>query len=90
MPWLPNDWKCRKDDLFWVLDRIFPEACLFSTQYTVFCPKCAKQNPTLGKHNKFGSGFTSQYNIKAAMHNWNKACIRYAKRAIIDVLNGKV
>ena len=78
-----------KDMMFWVLSRFFPDAILFEHGYTVFCPECAKKNPTPGKHNKFGFGFCSQYALQSAKHNWNKACLRFTKSAITNVLKGK-
>lgn len=55
---------------------------------TCFCEECAKTNPTPGKHNKFGYGFTSQYSWSAALGNWNKACLRFVKSAIMKHLKG--
>ena len=74
----------------YVLHREFPDAMLFQHDYTVFCPECAKKKPFVGKHNKFGYGFCSQYKLNEAKKNWNNACKRYYKHAIKNVLDGKV
>ena len=67
----------------------FADAMLFCHGFTVFCPECAKKNPTPGKHNKFGYGFCSQHSLQEAKRNWNNAVRRFARRSIRDVLNGK-
>ena len=73
-------------DKWWVLSQIFPDALIFASQYTVFCPECAKKNPFPGKHNKFGYGFCSQYSLTAAKNNWNKACMRWYVSKVKDDL----
>ena len=69
------------------LFREFPAAILFPTiNWTCFCPKCAKKSPIADKHNKFGYGLSSQYSWQAALGNWNKACLRYCKKMILNHL----
>ncbi len=76
-----------KSNPSYVLSRCYPDALLFpSSGFTVFCPKCAKNNPFGEKHNKFGYGFCSQYKLNAAKRNWNNACIRYYARAVKEDL----
>lgn len=72
---------------WYVLQQIFPDALIFDSQYTVFCPECAKHNPFSNKHNKFGYGFCSQYSLNAACRNWNAACERFFKSQIHNDLN---
>ena len=70
---------------------MFPDALLFPrTDWTCFCRECAKKNPTPGKHNKFGYGFTSQYSWRAAVRGWESACARACKRMIINSLKGEI
>lgn len=66
----------------YVLHRIFPDALLFESGYTVFCPECAKKNPFNERHNKFGYGFCSQYSLNEAKRNWNNACKRFYKSQV--------
>ena len=67
----------------WLLEE-FPDALLFpDINWTCFCPECAKKSPAPYKHNAFGYGFCSQYSWQAALTNWNKACIRHCKRAVL-------
>lgn len=82
-PELARAWQHCKS---YVLHRIFPDAMLFDFNYTVFCPECAKKNPFVGKHNKFGYGYCSQYSINDAKRNWNNACKRAYKRLICNDL----
>ena len=70
------------------LQNEFSDAYLFpSINWTCFCKKCAKENPTPGKHNKFGCGFCSQYSWQASLRNWNSACMRAYKRIVKDNLD---
>lgn len=66
----------------------FKDAMLFCHGCTVFCPECAKHSPTPGKHNQFGSGYCSQWSLKEAKKNWNKAVCRFARRALKMTLEG--
>jgi len=69
------------------MDKTYPDVLLFPGQgYTCFCEECAKKTPTPGKHNKFGCGFSSQYAWRAALGNWNKACLRFVKSSIMKTL----
>ena len=81
-----RDGRMWQENKWYVMQRIFPDAMIFDIGYTIFCPECAKKNPFPGKHNKFGYGFTSQFNLNAAKRNWNSACMRYYKHAIKDDL----
>ena len=66
---------------------LFPDSLLFPrTNWTCFCRECAAKNPTPGKHNKFGYGFSSQYSWKAALRGWENACDRACKRLIKEQL----
>lgn len=66
---------------------LFPDSLLFPrTNWTCFCRECAAKNPTQGKHNKFGCGFSSQYSWKAALRGWENACDRACKRLIKEQL----
>ena len=66
---------------------MFKDAMFFPRMnWTCFCRECAKKNPTPGKHNKFGYGFTSQYSWKAALRGWENACDRACKRLIKEQL----
>jgi len=66
---------------------MFPDALLFPrTNWTCFCRECAKKNPTPGKHNKFGCGFSSQHSWRAALRGWENACDRICKRLIKEQL----
>jgi hypothetical protein len=70
---------------------IFKDALLFPKfNWTCFCRECAMQNPTPGKHNRFGSGFSSQHSWKAALRGWENACDRACKRMINDALRGRI
>lgn len=59
-----------------------------SLQWTCFCPKCAAENPTPGKHNRFGYGFSCQDTWQGALRGWNSACDRACKRMILLHLKG--
>lgn len=66
---------------------MFKDALFFPrTNWTCFCRECAKKNPTPGKHNKFGCGFTSQHSWRAALRGWENACDRICKRLIKEQL----
>lgn len=66
---------------------LFPDSLLFPrTNWTCFCRECAAKNPTPGKHNKFGCGFSSQHSWKAALRGWENACDRACKRLIKEHL----
>lgn len=66
---------------------MFKDALFFPRMnWTCFCRECAAKNPTPGKHNKFGCGFTSQYSWKAALRGWENACDRACKRLIKEQL----
>ena len=84
---------CKSEDFMHAekaIYKMFPDVWFsFCHDWTVFCPECAKKNPFPGKHNKFGYGFSSQYSLSAAKGNWNKACKRFAKRSIKELLKGK-
>lgn len=79
-----TDWRLERR-----LHELFPASYIFLHGSTVFCPECAKKNPTPSKHNKFGCGFCSQHSLQEAKRNWNKAVRRFAKRSIRKVLEGK-
>lgn len=70
----------------------FEDAMLFPKfEWTCFCPKCADKSPFKNiRHNKFGFGYTSQHSWRAALSNWNKACIREYKRIIQNDLKKAV
>ena len=70
---------------------MFKDAMFFPRMnWTCFCRECAKKNPTPGKHNKFGSGFSSQYSWRAALRGWENACDRACKSIIKAQLKGKM
>ena len=70
---------------------LFKDAILFpSINWTCFCRECAKKNPTPGKHNKFGDGFSSQSSWRAALRGWENACNRACRSIIKARLKGKI
>jgi len=51
-----------------------------------YCPECEKENPTPGKYNSFGNGFSSQYSMSAARANWNNAVHRRQMRLLKNAI----
>ena len=70
---------------------MFKDAMFFPRMnWTCFCRECANKNPTPGKHNRFGYGFSSQSSWRAALRGWENACNRACKSIIKAQLKGKI
>ena len=62
----------------------------YFNEHRFYCDKCKEKNPTPGKWNSFGYGFTSYLSKSAALNNWNKACLRRAVRIMKEAIAGNV
>ena len=60
-----------------------------TAEFVCYCPKCRANKSYFECNSKFGCGYTSKSSMSAAVSNWNKACARYARRAIKAALIGK-